>query len=226
MDPDQALDIPLFPVADAVCFPGTELSLEVAEESQRRLIAELGGGATSGWLGVVLVKPGWGGGAGSPPVFPAGTACQVVRVETSDDGRLRLVVRGSHRFLIEKERHDGICLRARVRLVAETGLDEGESGVRALRQALCERLLAAREAMGDSFPLSASEVDAALDAPIEELVNRVAGRFDMPPLRKLELLTYPLPDRALELLGILRSRTKLLQLLRPYRRLAANSEWN
>jgi hypothetical protein len=31
------------------------------------------------------------------------------------------------------------------------------------------------------------------DAPFEELVNRAAAALDVPPLRKVELLTLPLP---------------------------------
>ena len=60
----------------------------------------------------------------------------------------------------------------------------------------------------------------------EELVNRIAVSFDLPPLRKLQLLTESLPERGLSVLSILRSRVQVLDLLRPFRHLAAGSEHN
>jgi hypothetical protein len=68
--------------------------------------------------------------------------------------------------------------------------------------------------------------ELAAGRPFEEVVNRLAADLDLPPLCKLGLLVEALPDRALELLKILRSRRTVVDLLRPFRHLAAGSELN
>lgn len=62
--------------------------------------------------------------------------------------------------------------------------------------------------------------------PLPNVVNVLAAHLDLPALRKLQLLAEPLPERALSVLGILRARQKVLDLLRPYRHLAAGAEYN
>jgi len=57
-------------------------------------------------------------------------------------------------------------------------------------------------------------------------VNTLAAELDLPPLRKLQLLEQALPERALEVLGILRSRRRVVDLLRPFRHLADAAENN
>lgn len=50
--------------------------------------------------------------------------------------------------------------------------------------------------------------------------------FPRTALRKLELLTAALPERALSVLSILKARQRVLDLLRPYRPLAAQPDLN
>ena len=81
--------------------------------------------------------------------------------------------------------------------------------------------------LGESFPISSDEVEDLADwCCFEELVNRLASELDLPALRKLQLLIESLPDRALSVLSILRSRQQVVDLLRPYRHLAITSLLN
>jgi hypothetical protein len=81
--------------------------------------------------------------------------------------------------------------------------------------------------LGERFPLSlAALLEVAEEGSFEELVNRIAAELDLPAPRKFSLLAESLPDRALSLVSILRSRKQVIDLLRPYRPLAAKSEWN
>ena len=73
---------------------------------------------------------------------------------------------------------------------------------------------------------SSGRSDPAESLGFEQLVNRIAAEIDLPPLSKIGLLNDPLPERALHLLGILSSRRQVLDLLRPYRHLAADPELN
>ena len=95
----------------------------------------------------------------------------------------------------------------------------------ATRSSAISRALAAE--LGESFPLSGDEIEElGEESPFEELVNRVAAELDLPVLRKLQLLVESLPERGLSVLSILRSRKQVVDLLRPYRRLADRSHLN
>ena len=111
-------------------------------------------------------------------------------------------------------------------LLPEPVLDETAPALVRLRRDLEERLGDARRVLGDALPLPPEQLRRLGDAPFEELVNRAAMALDVPELRQLELLTLPLPERALEITGILRSRIKLMALLGPYRHLAPGAEHN
>ena len=115
---------------------------------------------------------------------------------------------------------------ALVRLLPEPPLDEHAPLLLTLRDELATRLEEAQRALGGALALPPEILQRLVTAPFEELVNRAAAALDVPPLRKVELLTLPLPDRAAEVAGILRSRTKLVDLLRPFRHLAIAAEHN
>ncbi len=172
------------------------------------------------WLGLVLARQGG--------ISPAGTASRLVEVEPDGEGARALLL-GTHRFAVaEPPAVDGSAAypTALVRLLPEPPLDEHGPLLRSLREELAGRLEEARHALGGALPLPAETLQRLAAAPFEELVNRAAAALDVPPLRKVELLTLPLPDRAAEVTGILRSRTKLVALLRPFRHLAAAAERN
>ncbi|HXT21903.1 MAG TPA: hypothetical protein VN811_12895 [Thermoanaerobaculia bacterium] len=176
------------------------------------------------WLGVLLAQQ---------PGAPAGTASRLLELEPDGDGA-RVVLLGAHRFALaeapaeisEAARPTASYPTALVRLLPEPPLDEHAPLLRALREELNGRLEDAIESLGEAMPLAPDTLRRLRDAPFEELVNRAAAALDVPPLRKVELLTLPLFDRASEVAGILRSRTKLVELLRPYRHLAVAAEHN
>ncbi len=115
--------------------------------------------------------------------------------------------------------------QALVRLIEEPWFNEQEVGVLAVRQTIVELLRSLCEELGEKLPLDVDDL-ASGDCPYEELVNRVACRVDLPAVRKLQLLTESLLERGLSVLSILRSRRQVLDMLRPYRRLADGSERN
>jgi Lon protease-like protein len=216
--------LPLVPLADLVHFPRTELRLHVADPSYVQLIADLAGlDEDSRWLGVVLLKPGWS--REHAEVFPGGTASRVLDLETLPDGQSDLVLHGEFRFQLEREIGDGPYRQALVRPVAEPWLNERDAGVVAVRAAIVELLRSLGAELGDKLPLDVDDL-AAGDCAFEELVNRIAARVDVPPLRKLQLLCESLPERGLSVLSILRSRQRVMDMLRPFRRLAEGSERN
>jgi len=223
--------IPLFPLPDVVHFPRTDLKLHIFEPRYRRMIRDVvEREEPARWIGMVLLKPGPEPGFGQPPeIFPEGTAGRLVEVDYLPDGRSNIVLRGEFRFAVEREEEDLLLpyRRALVRPLEETQVDESDPGVQTIRRELLVIARGLTEEMGEQFPVDAQDL-AALTArsSFEGLVNGLAAQLDLPAVRKIDLLESALPERAVELLKILRSRRRVLELLRPYRSLADGAQWN
>lgn len=223
--------LPLLPLSDHVHFPRTRIGLDVHDPRHQELVEELAGrDEDDRWLGTVLVRPGGDRDRrGRRGIFPGGTAGRVTRLERLDDGRSRLAVVGESRFTVTREIAGRPFREAIVELVEEPELCEDDAGIVAVRREILVLLETLREegAVGDDLELDAGGLMAlGLSASFEELVNRVAADVPLPAPRKLTLLVRDLPERALELLAILRSRREMVDLLRPYRRPAGDPELN
>lgn len=222
--------LPLFPLPDVVHFPRTALRLHVFEPRYRQLVRDLEEREERlRWIGMVLLKSSAERAFEPPEVFPRGTAGRLVEVEALPDGRSNIVLEGEFRFTIEEEVSD-LSLpyrQALVRPLEEVALNEADPGVQAVRREILEMAGHLSQEMGPAFPFGREHLEALVhEASVEALVNGFAAELDLPALRKLELLEQPLPDRAVEVLGILRSRRRVLDLLRPYRHLADASDRN
>jgi Lon protease-like protein len=212
-----------------VHFPRTELKLHVVDPTYLPLVHELEGqDEDARWLGVVLLKPGPRlDPQGRLEIFPGGTAARVLDLETRPDGNSDLLLYGEFRFELEREIGDAPYRQAVVRPMAEPWLNERDAGVIAVRQDLLELLRALAAEQGEQLPWDIEDLASLTGrGAFEELVNRIAARMDVPPLRKLQLLTESLPERGLSVLSILRGRRQVFDMLRPFRRLAGGSEHN
>jgi Lon protease-like protein len=222
--------LPLLPLSDVVHFPRTRLGLDVVDPRHDDLLAELAARDEGDrWLGTVLVRPGGPDARGRRRIFPGGTAGRVVGLELRPDGGSRLALVGESRFTVTRELAERPFREAEVELVGEPDLRVDDAGVVAVRREIVDLVarLRAEHALGEDFPLDAGELLALrLGTSFEELVNRVAAGLPLPAVRKLALLVRSLPDRALELLAVLRGRERVAELLRPYRRPAGDPDLN
>jgi Lon protease-like protein len=224
--------LPLFPLPDVVHFPRTVLKLHVFEPRYRQLVRDLAErDERLRWIGMVLLEPGArdeGFGA-EPPIFREGTAGRLVDVEALPDGRSNIVLQGDFRFLVEREIDDLSTpyRQAVVRPLEEMVVDEGDSGVLAVRREILEVAEVLDREMGERFPLRLPDLKSLVEGgSFETLVNSLAAELDLPARRKLALLEQSLIDRSVEVLEILRSRQRVLDLLRPFRHLAEAAEQN
>jgi len=219
--------LPLVPLPNVVHFPRTELKLHVLDPTYLQLVRDLAElDEDSRWLGVVLLKPGPRlDPEGRLEIFPGGTAARVVDLETMPDGHSDLLLYGEFRFELEREVGHAAYRQALVRPLEEPWLNERDAGIVAVRRAIVELLRALGEELGDKLPLDVDDL-ASGDCAFEELINRIASRVDVPPVRKLQLLTESLPERGLSVLSILRSNRQIMDMLRPFRRLADGTERN
>ena len=219
--------LPLVPLPNVVHFPRTELKLHVLDPSYLRLVQDLADlDEDARWLGVVLLKPGPRlDPEGRLEIFPGGTAARVLDLETLPDGHSDLLLYGEFRFELEREIVDAPYRQAVVRPVEEPWLNERDAGIVAVRHDIVSLLRSLGEELGDKLPLDVDDLTSG-DRAFEELINLIASRVDVPPVRKLQLLTESLPERGLSVLSILRSRRQVMDLLRPFRRLADGTERN
>ncbi|HXO20128.1 MAG TPA: LON peptidase substrate-binding domain-containing protein [Thermoanaerobaculia bacterium] len=231
--------LPLFPLPDLVHFPRTDLKLLVSEARHRRLVRDVLERAEQAeraerededeqHIGIVLLRPDGGEDAeGRPAVFPGGTAARVVDVEHLPDGRSSIHLHGEFRFELERELAPEPYRQALVRPIDEPRLNERDAGIVAVRRDILTSALSLAGDSNGGFPLAAEDLERLGERGVfEELVNGIAAGLDLPTLRKLQLLAESLPERALSLLSILKSRRQVLDLLRPFRHLAAKSDSN
>lgn len=224
--------LPLFPLPDVVHFPRTTLQLHVFEPRYRQLLADLEErDERMRWIGMVLLEPGSAepGFGVEPPIFREGTAGRLIHVERLPDGRSNIVLQGDFRFLVEKEIDDLSTpyRQAVVRPLEEMVVDESDAGVLAVRQEILEVASVLDREMGERFPLDLSDLQTLAEgSSFETLINSLAAELDVPARRKLQLLEQTLIDRSVEVLEILRSRQRVLDLLRPFRHLADAADRN
>lgn len=223
--PARSAPLPLFPLPDVVHFPEAELRLHIFEPRYRQMVRDLlRRDSADRRIGMVLLKPGWQGSGLNdvPAVFPAGTAGRLVSVRTLADGRSNIRLRGEFRFAIDREVDslDTPYRQALVRPLSEPEPHPEEPSSVALRREILSKAVRLRTQMGALFPLDPEALaELSSRARLAEVVNRLAQELDVPPLRKMQLLAEELEDRGASLLQILRSRERVLDLLRPFRHL-------
>jgi len=227
---DSQRRLPLIALSDLVHFPRTSVRLQVDEPRYRRLVRDLlKRDEETRLIGLVLVKPGTerAEAGENREIFPGGTAGRLVGVESLPDGRSVIELEGEFRFMIRYEVGTSPYREALIEPVEEPRYNDEDDGIQMVRREildLAERL--AQEA-SDAFPFDGGKVAALRNASsFEEVVNAFSAELDLPILRKLQLLVAALPDRALDLLTILKSRHRVLELLRPFRPLATRPDLN
>jgi uncharacterized protein len=217
--------IPLFPLPNVVHFPDTVLRLHVFEPRYRQMVADLMSlDPGMRWVGMTLLRPVQPLGEERLEIFEEGTAGLLTDVAPLPDGRSHIALRGAFRFLIEREVEARPYRRALVRPLPEPEPEGGELEIRALRLELIRAARSLAREMGASFPVEDEAIEElAACSRLAAVVNRLAAELDLPVLRKHALLVADLEERGASILRILRSRQRVLDLLRPYRRTEAKA---
>ncbi len=96
------IQIPIFPLPDAVLFPHTLLPLHVFEPRYRQMVQDVLGGDRR--IAMALLKPGWERDYyGRPPVCPIAGVGEIIQHEELADGRFNILLRGTMRIAILAE---------------------------------------------------------------------------------------------------------------------------
>jgi Lon protease-like protein len=212
--------LPLFPLPNVVHFPGASLPLHVFEPRYRELVTDLlDRPEAERRVGMVLAARD--AESGEVELLEPGTAGRLIGHEPLADGRSDIVLLGEFRFAIEREVEGKPYRQAFVRRLADEAPAIAADEIERLRAELLDAAVPVARETAERCGFSLEEL-AALARPerFPLLVNRLAAALDLPPLRKQMLLAEPLLERAASLAGVLRSRARVLEALRPFRHLA------
>jgi len=168
--------IPIFPLPDAVLFPGVFLPLHIFEPRYRAMVADVLDGDRV--IGMTLLRPGWESDyEGRPPIFPIGCAGLVTHAERLPDGRFDIVLKGLSRFRVVDEEPGRPYRVARVQGLAEAVEDrEALAAGRRRLEALLAPVLSSRRC----------RVPSTLGD--DEVVNGLSQCLDLEPIERQALL--------------------------------------
>lgn len=96
------IQLPIFPLPDAVLFPNTLLPLHVFEPRYRQMVEDCLAGDRR--LAMAILRPGWENEYyGRPPVHPIAGVGEIVQHERLADGRFNILLKGTMRLGIVAE---------------------------------------------------------------------------------------------------------------------------
>jgi Lon protease-like protein len=173
--------LPLFPLPNAVLFPGVPLPLHIFEPRYREMVRDVERGEDK-LIGMVLLRGEWRKDYyAAPEIFSVGCAGRMVSVEPLADGRYNILLHGVREFTVVGEREGHAYRRAEVQWrAAESGGVRPE--LRNRVHALMHRFLEDRE------PTLVTRLLADGSLSDELLINFLCYALDFAPLEKQALL--------------------------------------
>ena len=174
--------LPLFQLPSVVLFPNVFLPLHIFEPRYRQMIADALAGDRI--IGMVTLRQGHEDDyEGSPPIYPTGCSGLITHVETLDDGRYNIILRGLEKFSIHSEEVPAPGRQYRSAVISP--IDES---VQASER---DELRRERHKLQDLLsPLFNGGLEGRLPEamPDEDLVNALAQYLEFAPIEKLALL--------------------------------------
>lgn len=172
--------LPIFPLPNAVLFPNVFMPLHIFEPRYCEMIRDTI--SNDRIIGMVLLKEGWNLHANpNPPIYAVGCAGIITHIESVNDTRYNIVLRGFERFRVTQEDQTRAYRLATVDILTEKVSEEGRSQLDQDKQKI-KRLLNQHHA-GTS-----PEAKIPLDMPTEDLVNTLSQYLEFDPLEKQALL--------------------------------------
>jgi Lon protease-like protein len=195
--------LPLFPLSNVVLFPRVQTPLHIFEPRYRQMTEHALAGARR--IGMIAVRPEHAGElAGDPPLFEVGCEGTIVDARRLPDGRFNILLQGTQRFRVERERAREADRLYRVAEIArlEDAFDPAaRPRVVALRHRLIE-LASELTRAGTSTPPLTPDMFREVDDPT--FVNALANAFALAPAEKQGLLeAASIPERYERLVSLL-----------------------
>ena len=172
--------LPIFPLPNVVLFPNVFMPLHIFEPRYCEMIRDTI--STDRIIGMVLLKEGWNLNATpNPPIYTIGCAGIITHIESLDDERYNIVLRGFERFRVTQEDQTRAYRLADVDILPEQISEEDRTQLDRDKKKI-KRLLD-RHQSGTS-----PEGKIPLDMPTEDLVNTLSQYLEFDPIEKQALL--------------------------------------
>jgi uncharacterized protein len=169
------LMIPIFPLEEALLFPGVSRPLYIFEPRYRAMVADALKGDRM--IGMTTLMPGYEANyQGRPAIYPIGCAGVITDVEELSGGRYRIVVRGLVKFRVTGEDESRPYRLARVDAIPEVLDAAGKANLRTQRQRL------------EALVTKGSNTKIPPETSDEELVNVVAQYLPLDDAKRQTLL--------------------------------------
>ncbi len=187
--------IPIFPLEDAVLFPGMSVPLHIFEPRYRAMMADALKGNRI--IGMVELRPGYEPNyERSPSIFPVGCAGVISDVTALPNGDYDIVLQAFTKFRVTREEASKPYRIAHVTAIPERLADKDRPALQAQRVRIDTLVARAAGRIGlPKIPPGTSD---------EEVVNGVAQYADIDPLDR---------ERLLEREGVLARANALIDLL-------------
>jgi hypothetical protein len=176
--------IPLFPLPNAVLFPGVPLPLHIFEPRYREMVRHVERSEEK-LIGMVLLRGEWRRDYyGRPDIYPIGCAGRMVSVEPLPDGRYNILLQGVREFAVvgEDVAHAYRTGEVEWRAADPAGVS---SELRTRIHALVHRYLEERE------PTLVARLLSDPSLSDELLINFLCYALDFSPMEKQALLEAP-----------------------------------
>ena len=172
--------IPIFPLPNAVLFPNVFMPLHIFEPRYCEMVRDVV--SNDRIIGMVLLKDGWNLHADpNPPVYAVGCAGIITHIESLDDSRYNIVLRGFERFRVAQEDQTRTYRCAAVDIFPEQVSADGKLQLDRDKQKL-------KQLLNQSQSRTSPEAKIPRDMPTEDLVNTLAQYLEFEPVEKQALL--------------------------------------
>ena len=172
--------LPLFPLPNAVLFPGVYLPLSIFEPRYLAMVRDALAGDRL--IGMTLLKPGFEADYdGRPPIYDVGCAGFITHAETVGDGRFNIVLHGLERFRVVGEDHSQPYRLGTIERLDAAVMPADPVTVHGLRQRLESLIAPMVERAGGELSIPPSVGDA-------DLIHALAQHLDFEPIEKQALL--------------------------------------
>jgi Lon protease-like protein len=167
--------IPIFPLEEAMLFPGVSRPLYIFEPRYRAMVADALKGDRI--IGMTTLKPGYEANyEGRPPVYAIGCAGVITDVEELPDGRFNILLRGLVKFRVTSEDESRLYRLARVDAMPEVPDDAEKTALREQRKRL------------ETLVTKGSDSKVPPEILDDELVNLLAQYLPIDPVERQALL--------------------------------------
>ena len=167
--------IPIFPLEEAMLFPGVSRPLYIFEPRYRAMVTDALKGDRI--IGMTTLKPGYEANyQGRPPIYPIGCAGVITDVEELPDGRFNILLRGLVKFRVTGEDESRPYRLARVDAMPEVPGDAEKATLREQRKRL------------EALVTKGSDSKVPPEILDEELVNLLAQHLPIDPVERQALL--------------------------------------